>query len=193
MARMPDLLILAHVVAPNVSLALVTEYAERSREHLSSVQGYITHTFWQNDAAPDEYVAIHHYDSVESAARGLERLAEGEMFLEAISHMAQPADVRRMLVEHANGTGPDDAAAGTYLSLGYRVSEPGMAQDSLAELVYIFQELQVIPGFEGSLCGRSDTTEEEVAGLVLWATREAFERSLPSHSMHKVTLFRKLL
>lgn len=72
-------------------------------------------------------------------------------------------------------------AVGEVLSASMRDTDPGMGPDWMEELSRIFDELALMPGFQGALIAQDISLPDRIIGLVRWDDLASFKRSVPDH------------
>ena len=160
---------------------------------LGSVKGFEGAALWQSVGKPTEHIALYHYASREAADEGLMVVAQKRFLAEAIPTYMAPPDVVRVAVHGRQGESVAGAELGSYLSVSIRVADPGMGGELVSELDRIFQEIAVIPGFNGAEFGPNDTLAEEIVGFATWDTPEDFAMSLPAGALYEVKLFKRIV
>ncbi len=193
MAAVSDVLILARVQLNELDALTLDDYASAARERLSTVEGFVGMGTWQRSDDPFAILIAYHYGGVEAAERGLVALTGIRLLTEQQSADYRPADVLRVKVRGNHGCRMHEVPTGAYLSISVRVSDPGYGVELEEEIERIFDELQLMPGYLGSLHGPNDVLDEEIVGLVLWESAEAFAASIPPSARNfEVRLYRRL-
>ncbi len=160
---------------------------------LGDVSGFQSVSWWQRGDDLYSFAVVSHFDSQGAADAGYVALSEAPVMLEGNLLLQGPPELASYEVMDTSGVGIDGVGVGQYLSLSRRVAEPGFADRLHAELKTIFGELRVIDGCLGSVIARNATLEDEVAGIVFWNERGAFEESMPKHSLYEVALYGRVL
>lgn len=190
---MSPIIILASVAVHELDVPNMEAYYRKLQPALGRVEGFQGLSLWRNIGDRERHLVLYHYASIEAADTGLSALADGKLLAETAVVNKEPANVMRIIVLGQQGKAVQAVAPGQFLSLSVRVSDPGYGQELADELDRIFGELTLIPGFLGSVYGRSESLEEEVVGLVTWGTRQAFESSVPEGTLYEVKLYQRVL
>jgi heme-degrading monooxygenase HmoA len=187
------MMILARVQLNELDYLTVDEYADRARERLATVDGFVGMGVWQRHDDPMAILIAYQYADLESAERGLVALTGIRLLAEQQSADYRPADVLRFQIRNHYGSRPHEVPKRAYLSMSSRVADPGYGAELEDEIDRIFQELQFLPGFLGSAYGPNDILPEEIVGLALWQSAEAFATSIPpSARNYEVRLYRRI-
>jgi quinol monooxygenase YgiN len=146
---------------------------------------------WESLEEPDEFALFEVFQGERALERHLENMASSPLLLSLSEAVELPVDARSFVLNGSPAvlTG---ASVGDYASLSVRDTEPGLAAEVEAELDRIFAELRVIDGFVGSIRGRNLTLDEEVLGVAIWTSVEAYMKSLPSHPLYAVNIYRRV-
>lgn len=149
-------------------------------------------TLWESTAELGSYMVLVRYPSEEAADKGIEQASETDSLAELIQLADTPPDVRRYRIAGENRLKEHDVDLGSCLSLSVRQSDPGLGWDLNAELSRILEEIAVLPGFLGSIHGRSATVHEEVMSIALWRDVDSFLASVPSHHLFTLNVFQRI-
>lgn len=172
--------------------AAVEDFGLSIRRQMGMDPSYRSLSVWKDADFPGRFLTLLHLSTesvVELASANLSDTPEFEAL--SRSHLA-PADIRVLTVRHRRGGTPTNVEIGGFLSLSMRKSEPGYSDELRAELVDIFESLQYIDGYVGSVIGPNQAVVEEVLGVVLWTNRRSFEASIPGPSPYEVRLFERI-
>lgn len=176
-----------------LDIAGVEDYYLSSKERLSTVDGAFGHSMWRGADDRADLMVVFEFKDMDAAERGLQALSGIRLLAESQAADYNPADLIHVQVTGRNGARISAAPKPAYLSMSVRVADPGFGNDLIEELGNIFQELSLIPGYAGSVQGFSDSLREEAVGIVTWATRDAFEASVPpSVRPYKVRLYERV-
>jgi len=174
-----EILILARVKIHEFDLPIVADYYFEVSERLGKVKGSHGVSVWRDPKDLESFIVIYEYADVAAAERGLVAISEIRILAETQAADFRPADVIRLRVHHRSSKRVSDAPRTACLSMSLRVADPGYGPELLDDTGQVFEEMQYIPGYVGSVYGVNDTLEEEVIGLVTWANQEAFQSSIP--------------
>ncbi len=177
--RVSDILILARVRIHELDVPIITDYYFDVKERLSTVEGCFGLSVWRDQRDPESFLVVYEYADLEAADRGLVAISEIRVLAESQTAAFRPADVQRLRLKKYSGKRLSKTATTAVLSLSQRVADPGYSPELVEELERIFVELELIPGYLGSVIGENDILEEEIFGLVTWQNRESFLASLP--------------
>jgi hypothetical protein len=175
------------------SVADLAEYQAAAMERLQELDGFQGTSFWLQTDDPSKMLQVYEYASLEAAEQGLVRIVEGDLPIKSSEMMSGPADVIRMRVTAWHGDACQRTPLGSYLSLSIRTGDPGMGKQLDEDLEMVFGEMQVINGYIGAVRGCNDVLEEEIIGIALWNTEDAFRQSLPKKTLYEVKLYSKVL
>lgn len=176
---MAEILILARVRIHEFDLPIIADYYFEVSERLGKVKGAHGCSVWRDPKDTESFLVVYEYADLAAAERGLVAISEIRVLAETQAADFRPADVIRLRVHHRSAKRLSKAPRTASLSMSLRVADPGYGPELLDDLGQVFEELQYIPGYVGSVYGVNDTLEEEVIGLVTWASKEAFQSSIP--------------
>lgn len=189
---MDSVLILAHVRLNELDFLGLAPYITTMRRSLESVSGFLGLSAWQRVHDRMDVLIVYQYKDHDSAERGLIASTETRLLAEEQTTNYRPADVTRVLVTQHRGKAIHDVSPG-FLSISSRVSDPGYGDELHDEIERIFEELRYIPGHLGSVSGPNDSLTEEVVGIVLWDSENAFRASIPpSTPIYEVRLYHRV-
>lgn len=171
----------------------VAQYYEQLDPKLKQVDGYEGVGLWQSPTEPNAFLALYHYTSVEAAERGLEVVAEERTLTQSIPAQFMPPDVTRIEVMGRLGRREPNAKVGDFLSISFRLSDPGYSDQLLEDLNQTFAEIMNIPGFLGAEWGQNESLCDEVIGIASWESQEAFQNSLPPGRQHELSLYMRVI
>ena len=177
--RVTEILILARVKIHEFDLPIVADYYFEVSERLAKVKGSNGVSVWRDPKDTESFLVIYEYADLAAAERGLVAISEIRVLAETQAADFRPADVIRLRVHHRSSVRVHAAPRTACLSMSIRVADPGYSPELLDDIGQVFEELQYISGYVGSVYGVNDTLEEEVIGLVTWASQEAFQNSIP--------------
>ncbi|MGV3618963.1 MAG: hypothetical protein ACO1SV_26855 [Fimbriimonas sp.] len=190
---MADMLILARVQLNELDYLTIDEYAGSARERLATVEGFVGMSVWQRADDPMAIMIAYQYADLEAAERGLIALTDIRLLAEQQSADYRPADVQRVRVRQQDRSRMHEVPKGAYVSISSRIADPGYGEELDEEIDRIFDELRLLPGYLGSLHGPNDVLLEEIIGLALWQSVEAFRASIPpSARNYEVRLSRRI-
>jgi len=188
--RVSEILILARVRIHEFDLPIVADYYFEVSERLSTVQGSLGLSVWRDPRDPESFLVAYEYADLAAAERGLVALTEVRVLAETQAADFRPAHVLRVKVFDRSARRLSEAPQTACLSMSIRIADPGYSPELLDDLGRTFEDLQYIPGYIGSVYGTNDVLEEEVIGLVVWANREAYVKSLPPvHQVSDLTMY----
>lgn len=187
----------------SLRIVLVTVPLEETRLNLADFLPWIQAEFtndpgcrrcsvWQRTDRKAELAIILEFKDSGAASQIEDRLAQSPFYAEVISLNPTAPDIKPAQVLHRHGQ-PEDVGPHGYLSLSMRLADPGLGADLVAEVVDIFESLEVIEGCRAWIVARHEQLPEEVFGLVFWDTSEEFRQSLPSKTLYEVRLYRRLI
>ena len=160
---------------------------------LRSVDGYEGVGLWQSPTRTSEFIALYHYASLAAAEKGLEVVSEEGVLSESMPSEEIPADVRRVEIFKKSGRREPNAKVGDFLSISFRLADPGYGERLMEEIDRIIDEISYIPGFLGAEYGRNQSLEDEIIGIVSWDSREAFASSVPPGTLYEVNLYQRVV
>ncbi|MBL8040424.1 MAG: hypothetical protein JNM04_03645 [Chthonomonas sp.] len=150
---------------------------------------YLSLSIWQDCDFPEKYAVVLH-----------ESLGEPDLYAtllepqiaRMVDNLLAPPTVHKVLVRHSAGQHPGDIQPGQLMSMSVREAEPGYFEDLLAEVSDIFEAIQYVPGYLGSVYGQNVSLEDEVIGIVYWQHRQGFEESMPRGSFYEIRLYERI-
>lgn len=160
---------------------------------LNSVPGFISNTLWERVDDPFTFLSIGHYSSEEDSLKAWDVLLRSPVMEVVSDLMSEAPNTLRFLMKASKGMKLEDTKLGHFCSVSYRLADLGYGSSVVDELVGIFQELEVIPGFLGYTVGQMTEIEDEILGIAFWDSRLAFEASLPKKAMYEIHLYSKAL
>jgi len=185
--------IIARMYLPASALeAALAYHRELSKTLAASVDGFEGSGYWQSYNDPT-YTMIHYqYRDQAAAEQGLVALVDKRPLTERTELVSSPPDVLGIDIKGRQGRRVT-SEVGDWLSISIRMADTGYGQDLCDELDRIFQEISVLDGFLGAEYGVNQTLEDQVVGLALWSSREAFTASVPPGTIYDVNVFRRLM
>lgn|GEM_PF-1320260 len=190
---MPETLDLIRIRINELDLAGVEDYYLTARQHLASLDGFYGHSLWRGVGRPDDMMACFEYRDSDAAVKGIQLLSSLPLLASMQAAEYRPADLLRVQVEGRHGRKVSEAPRPGYLSMTIRVADPGYGQTLADQIGLIFEELAIIPGDVGSVYGFSEALPEEVIGLVVWSSEQAFASSLPpKQKVREVKLYERV-
>lgn len=160
---------------------------------LSRIPGFVGSTVWQAVATPTEFLLVDAYEDAPALEAAQVAVVEEGFMETAIRSFRQPFDLRQGEIKREQGRIVSETAIGDYLSLSDRTADPGHGRELEDELTRVFSELESIDGYLGSVIARNVNLGEEVLGVVLWQTEQAFRLSLPLKLLYEVRLYRRII
>jgi hypothetical protein len=149
-------------------------------------------TLWESMERLGDYIAIMRYPDEAAADKGVEASSQTEALADIIVLAETPPDIRRYRITRDKGLREDQVDIGGVLSMSVRQADPGLGWDLDAELGRILDEIALLPGFLGSIHGRSATVHEQVMGIAFWRDKDSFLASVPSHHMYDLGSFHRV-
>ena len=185
--------IIARMYLPAAALENALAYhRDLSRTLSATVDGFEGSGYWQSYNDPT-YTMIHYqYRDQASAEAGLRQLVEKRPLTERADLMTSPPDVLGIDIKGRLGRRVT-SEVGDWLSISIRMADTGYGPELCEELDRIFHEISVLDGFLGAEYGVNQTLDDQVVGLALWTSREAFATSVPPGTIYDVNVFRRLL
>lgn len=185
--------IIARMYLPATALEHALAYhRELSKTLNATVDGFEGSGYWQSYNDPT-YTMIHYqYRDQAAAELGLKALVDKRPLTERTELVSSPPDVLGIDIKGRQGRRVT-SEVGDWLSISIRMADTGYGQDLCDELDRIFQEISVLDGFLGAEYGVNQTLEDQVVGLALWSSREAFTASVPPGTIYDVNVFRRLM
>ncbi|MBX3117646.1 MAG: hypothetical protein KF784_01160 [Fimbriimonadaceae bacterium] len=190
---MPDLLVVSSFQFLPVFLSQATRMPMRARELLMEHEGVKSYTAWQDPSDPAKLTTILWVEGDEIADEIALTMSQNSFYAEALKTFTGPADMKRVRITTTVGKSIDDTDSGDYLSISHRIAEPGMMDEMEDELEGIFQDLQTISGFIGSMHGPNAALDEEMIALAFWADEASYRKSLPRKMMYSIGLTRRIV
>ena len=163
----------------NVDLPAMADYYFQIGDQLAKVDGFIGLSVWRNPQDTEAFLVAYEYRDVAAAERGLGTVTDVRNQMVAKLDSVQPADVLRVRISGQSVRKLHEAPATAYLSMSVRIADPGYGPELVDEIGQIFSELELFPGYIGSVYGTNDTLEEEVVGIVTWTSHDAYLGSVP--------------
>jgi len=149
-------------------------------------------TLWESSATPGSFLLVARYEDEERADEAVEATSTSEAYAQLIQLMEAPADIQRYRIAGERGVPEYEVAIGSCLSLSVRSADPGLGWDLNAELARILDEIALLPGFLGSMHGRSAKVHEEVMSIALWADEDSYRASVPSHHLFVLNSYNRV-
>jgi len=185
-----EIIILAQVQLNELDRLMADDYTAEATQRLATVDGAQGMSVWRNVRQPNAVLIAYEYRDIQAAEKGLVALTGIRLLAETQTADFQPADVLRVRVVGRHGPSLVKSPKNSYLSMSVRVADPGYGPDLTEEIERIFTELEFIPGHVGSVFGPNDSLDEEIVGIVMWDSYQAFQSSLPpGHAPYEVRLF----
>jgi len=181
------------------TVQIAEDHVERARKLLREVDGNAggipgrkSISLWRDLEAEGRFATVGEYDSAEDVEKQLETLDEGGL-LETILEIVDSApDLRIFRIDGHSGLTPQAAPLASFMSLSIRRADPGLGAEIESEVSQIFESLAFTPGYLGGLWGPNLALEEEVLGMALWETREAYASTLPAKPIYELMLFERI-
>lgn len=146
---------------------------------LTGEPGFVCLTRWR---LPQQRMAYMAWDN----ERAYERFMQGfspEEWLDPDDLSAQPPNVQGFTILREWGSCMHPESVGEVMSVSERDLDPGMGPEWEEELGRIFDELALMPGFQGALMARHLHLPDRIHGMVRWDDVASFRRSVPDHAM----------
>lgn len=150
---------------------------------------YLSLSIWRDCDFPEKYAMVLHELQGDPDLYGT--LLEPQIARHLESFLSPPT-VHEINVRSTAGHAPGDVQPGQFMSMSVREAEPGYSAELLAEFADIFEAIQYVPGYLGSMVGQSVSLEDELVGLVYWDHRKGFEESMPRGSFYEIRLYERL-
>lgn len=170
-----------------------TEHFGRTRDRLKLAHPKAEATLWTRARFEDQFLSLLDFPSDEDSDAALKDLMDSGMMEEGMKFLDSTPDQSRFHIHGHKGLQAHETEIQSWLSLSQRVSQPGRGRGLEDELDFIFEELQVIDGFTGSMQGRNPSLREETCGIVFWSKEDAFLKSIPERTIYEVVLYRRVL
>lgn len=165
------------------------EYMRRSRGVLGMVDGFLSNSLWQDSHNENRYLVLGHYRDADAARRGIEALEEKGLILQTMEMLLTPPEVYGFEVDSMVGVTPNETWVGEVLSLSRRNADVGFGESWRNELRGIFQSLELIEGFRGSIVATNQALPDQVLGLCFWHDPVSYNASIPAHPLYQVHSF----
>ena len=163
----------------HVDLPAMADYYFQIGDQLAKVDGFNGLSVWRNPQDSEACLVAYEYQNVEAADRGLGAVTGIRNQMASKLDSVQPADVLRVRLAGQSSQKIYEAPSTAYLSMSIRVADPGYGPELVEEIGQIFTELSLLPGYVGSAYGTNASLEEEVIGLVTWASHDSYLGSIP--------------
>ena len=166
---------------------------EKFKAAVSQHAGYLGTSVWQCVENNDRFMRITEYVSVEAYHKVYDALSQSGTLEKAVSTNAIVPDVQIYNTIVSRYHGLDHLHNAPYLSLSDRVlPTPSHADDWAAKLQYNFDENSLIPGFHGVVIAKHYDVEEQIAGIALWRSPQAFADSQPPGVEYQIDLYKRV-
>ena len=165
------------------------DYVRDMEAALQGFPGYEGSGAWKGVGDPHARLILFSYESEAAARAGFASIGEMPSLIERQNAGAEPADVKVLRVEEADGRFDGAIPADHSLSFSVRLAEPGYGAEMVEDYQGVFGGLSPIPGYAGGLIGTNVKMPEEVVGLVAWRNERAFASSMPENPTYDVYLY----
>lgn len=152
--------------------------------------GFLSSSVWHNTKNKEGFLRMTFFESVETMEAFYDKIAKSDALVFAIQKFGLVPDVVATTVESSFGFKPRDIHKSQFLSFSKRSEDPGMGQDWVDKLSNNFEEISVIPGFEGGVVGRSLNEEDTILGMAMWHDEASFKRSVPDMPDYEIDLYK---
>lgn len=193
MSGMPEVVTLTSLQVDPAHQARLLELTQQTKVRFENLPGCKSYAFWRDPAKSGAFLLTVHYESVEASLRGYETWGTSPQMFDIYAILLDAPDVHRLIVDQTLGASPADVPLGGTISVSHRVADTGHGFALAEELQRIFGELTVLEGFMGGIVGHREQLEEEVSGLALWASAEAFEASMPKRTLYEVRAYSRVM
>lgn len=182
-------MILIRLVLGWEDVGAAREYVRDVQAVVQRVPGYEGGGAWKGVDDPHTRLILFSYESAEAARTGFAAVAELPSLIERQNVGAEPADVKVLIVQGAEGRFVQAIPEALSLSFSVRLAEPGYGPEMIEDYQGVFGALGMVPGYAGMMIGVNVKMPDEVVGLVAWRSDEAFAVSIPENSTYEVALY----
>ncbi len=147
----------------------------------SSSSGFLSTSVWQSLDDKYSFCRLVQYRSIEEWQTVYDTMVKSGFLADAVQRYDVVPDIEMYRPVWTKSCDLSKVQTGQILSLSVRTTDPGYAQEWVDELKDIFESISLIPGFMGAEVAQNHIVAEEVLGLAHWATKPAFEGSIPMH------------
>jgi hypothetical protein len=193
MSETREVLVITRARFAEIDLNRMSDVRQKALNVLSDVPGLMSMTIWERHDDPFAFMAIGHFSTEDDSLKAWDLLV-GSPVMEVISALMSetPSTVRFYVNDH-HGTTLEKTKLGNFCSASTRIADLGYGTDLQDELASIFTELRLIGGFLGSITGELTEVSDEILGLAFWASKKAFDASLPAKTLYRIDLYQRVL
>lgn len=154
--------------------------------------GLLSLTIWESIQQPDLWLGLFHHDSEEHREASMVAFIESPLFDHLQKFMTDVPDIRVITVDAGSGSPAGATKVGDFLSVVTHDTPMGEGVFTAHEAVQIMRDMEAVPGWLGSMIGRSVVIENEVYNLSFWSDQEAMQTELPLRFDTYVHLLRRI-
>lgn len=154
-----------------------------------NAEGFVSTSVWRKATDLEQCVRVTFFASPESMRAFYDQILKSDQLIETIIKYGVAPDVLTLNVNHIVGFDPKEIHRSEFMSLSVRAMDPGMGMDWVEKLTGNFEEVEVLPGFEGAVVASTEPDAERVGGLAFWQTEENFQRSVPDRPDYTIDLY----
>lgn len=174
---------------PNVSYAVVAHGVAESNDDWRALHGAVKSVgaaraaLWQDRSDPTQFVLL---------VRGKSASPNDEVYnlLTKLRPTLLPRVSLAKVLEH-EGTLPIDAPKDALLSMSVRLADPGMTEELVSDMVGVFENLGLMPGYLGGAITQNALLPEEIRGFAVWNSEDDFIRSVPNEKYYELRLLQR--
>lgn len=160
-------------------------------EQVADDRGFVATSVWQDIENPNQFVRLTAFKDFDSLFKSYDEMVESGFLEAAVERWGVAPDVKRIVPIEEKGPGIQNMREHQVLSLSIRAMEPGQGNPWVEKMKYNFAEMEALPGMHAWFIGRSDEVDDEIVGLVGWATEEACRRTIPDTLHYPISVYRR--
>lgn len=165
----------------------------RITDILRGIPGFLSLGFYEELDNPANFCSFAHYESFDSLQAAYNALDHAKLYDAVRNNFSEPPEMLWFNLVEGQGIGFGDTKVGDFCSVSVRTSAPGYSGDLIEEMQDVFENLEAIPGFRGSVIALNHEVAEQTMGICFWDSRESFLSSMPKVTMYDVRLYQRLV
>lgn len=160
-------------------------------DEVSDDRGFIATSVWQEVDNPNRFLRLTAFRDFDSLFKSYDEMVQSGFLETAVEKWGIAPDVKRIVPIEKKGDGVEHMRENPFVSVSIRAMEPGQGDPWVQKMKYNFAEIESLPGMQGWFIGRCDELDDEIVGIVGWASEEACRRTIPPHMHYPVTVYRR--
>jgi len=171
----------------------MTATKKRITDILRGIKGFVSLAFYEDVDAPAHFCSFAHYETFDALKEAYNALDHAKLYDAVRNNFSDPPEMLWFNLVEGQGGGFEDIKLGEFCSISVRTAAPGFSGDLLEEMQDIFQNLEAIPGFRGSVIALNHEVAEQTMGICFWGDKDSFSSSMPKRPLYDVRLYQRML